>query len=58
MMQACAKMEIRVKTRDLITWLSRIPVTNSSFPPAVLFENYSEDPRLDNLATSNSSYQL
>jgi hypothetical protein len=58
MMQACAKTEILVKTWDLITWLSRIPVTNSSFSPAVLFENYSEDPRLDNLATSNSSYQL
>jgi hypothetical protein len=58
MMQACAKTEIRVKTRDLITWLSRIPVTNSSDASMCENGNSSEDPRLDNLAISNSSYQL
>jgi hypothetical protein len=49
----------------LITWLPRIPITNSSFQSAVLFESVyeagnssEEDPKLDNLATSNSSYQL
>ena len=39
MMQACTKLEILVKTWDLITWLPQIPVTNSSFPPAALLES-------------------
>lgn len=62
-MQACTKQQL--DTWGLITWLPRIPVTNSSFQSAVLFESLyeagnssEEDPRLDNLATSNSSYQL